>query len=352
MTEIIKIGGIERHVGNKLEFMISNNIIQWEQILIAHEKYKKDNIFFDEVIRILGFKENQNLLELILPMSKKIYNLPDKFHIISMIKQYFIYEPLSLVIHNIFMIFKNHYEQIFNDFITARNKYIVENKLDNNRNKIIDLNFLLDYWGDINIQNNIDTSSLILYFINTTENIDNNLDITIIDADKNIVSLIKILQNKLKKFNYPGFCPKVPYTRLKKLLIFPLETFVKVIKLLDKEYKTIDYKLIENKIKKILDNFHLVNPLLEYKNIYKREKNPINKIYKLIEKEEKFKKRKKNEHEQNDHKIMIETIKWYVDKTLQLRKQILPEAKKLEKYYNELAKLFEEVYNVLKMYLY
>ena len=349
MTEKIILGGIERHIGDKLDFMLTNNIIQWEELLKAHEKYKKNEIFFEEVLRILGFKENKNLLDLILPMSKKIYNLPDRFHIISMIKQYFIYEPLSLVIHNIFMLLKNHYEKIIYDFIAARNKYIIDNKLDENTNKIIDMNFLMDYWNDINLQNNIDTSSLLLYFINTPENIDNKLDIKIPDANKNIKNSIQNLENKIKKFYYPGFCSKMPYTRLKKLLKFPLEPIIKVIRLLNKDYKTADYKLIENSIKDILNNFKIINPLNSQQNLYIRNKNPIMQIYKKIEKQEKINKLKKDQDKSENNKIIIETIKWYVDETLKLRQKLLPEAKKLEKYYNELAKLFDNVYQILKL---
>jgi hypothetical protein len=382
MNEKITIGGIERYVGNKLEFMLSDTIIHWETLLKAYAKYKNDEIFFEEVLKILGIKENKNLRELILPISKKIYNLPDKFHIIGMMKQYFIYEPLSLVIHNIFMLIKNHYEKIVTDFITARNNYIIKNKLNdlnikepkphNSKNQLNDLNYLIDLWSNLDLQNNLNTSSIILYFINPPENIDNqlNLDISCINSSNssnssnnsnnsnsnsisnNLKKQIKKLIISIKKFNYPGFCPKVPYSRLKKLLTFPLNNFIKTIQLLDPDYKSIDYKNIESKIKKILNQFKSINPLQNYENSNKRLKNPIKAIYKKINKEDnKVKLIKKNhENHENSH-MMIEIIKWYVDKTIELRNKLLSDAKKIEKYYNELAKTFEKIYEILKINL-
>jgi hypothetical protein len=386
MNEKITIGGIERYVGDKLEFMLSDTIIHWETLLKAYDKYKNDEIFFEEVLKILGIKENKNLRELILPISKKIYNLPDKFHIIGMMKQYFIYEPLSLVIHNIFMLIKNHYEKIVTDFITARNTYIIKNKLNepniketkiyNSKNQLNDLNYLIDLWSNLDLQNNLNTSSIILYFINPPENIDNQLNLDMSysnsnssnsnsnssnsnssnssnsnssNSNSNLKKQIKKLLLSIKKFNYPGFCPKVPYSRLKKLLTFPLTNFIKTIQLLDPDYKSIDYKNIESKIKKILNQFKSINPLQNYENSNKRLKNPIKAIYKKINKEDnKVKLIKKNHENYENSQMMIEIIKWYVDKTIELRNKLLPDAKKIEKYYNELAKSFEKIYDILK----
>jgi hypothetical protein len=350
MTQLIMIGGIERVVGDKLEFMVVHNMIEWESLLKSHEKYKDNEIFFEEVLKLMGIKETENLRELILPISKKLYNLPDEFHIIGMMKQYFIFEPLSLVIHNIFMLIKNHFEKIVIDFVGIRNNYITELINKDNINELNDINELIDYWSNLSLQNNVDTSSQILYYLNPPEHIDNRLNITINNKylSKKINKSIKQLISSIKQFQYPGFCPKVPYTRLKKLFKFPLNNFIKTIKLLNPQYKHVNYKLIENEISKIIKDIP-INPIKNYKNEYFRFKNPrFTEYKKMHETNEIIFKKPQKVLDKEESEILLELIKWNMTKILELRHKLLPEAKKQEKYYNELAVIFEKVYKLLK----
>jgi DNA mismatch repair ATPase MutS len=122
-----------------------------------------------------------------------------------------------------------------------------------------------------------------------------------------------------------GFCPKVPHERILKLLEFPLTEFIAAIKTLNPNELLPEYPVIEKEIKDILKNQPDKPEIID--NI-KRENPP------------------KLDLTNDDNKIEI--IKWYVNKILEIRKQLLPYVKKYEEYYKKSIDIIVQIYEVVK----
>jgi hypothetical protein len=309
---VIDIDSIKYVIDDKFRSMLRNTLIDWESFLEVYHDSMDDNTMFNHIIRLLNLKDTKNIKDMMLPLVKTVYNMPIESHMAAMTKQFMLYEPVSYAIHSVFSTIKRHYENIVEKYVIARNRYILLNKTTDKENDWVEL---VKYWADLNDEYELDSSSIILLFLNPPKGLNSKLHIELKSVPETIT-----LKAGLKKFHYPGFCPKVPKERLDKLLTFPLDLFVSAIKKLDPDAKFPDYKNLEKLVSDILKKKPSKPDLTD--NI-PRESPP-------------------------DIKDKIELIKWYVDKIFELRKKITSYGKKYEEYYTQHAILLNEINLAIK----
>lgn len=304
----LEIDGIKYVVSDKFRTMLRDSFIDWGTFLEIYNQNLSYEDLFNQSMKLLNIKENENLRESLVPLLKKIYELPSNIHMACMLKQFMIHEPISAAIHALFTTIKNHYETIVERFITARNKYIIQENLKDKKN---DIEKLLKYWSDQNDQLKLETSSLILRFLHPPKGIMSGLNFNISGKE----SVIENLKHAVKAFNYPGFCPKVPRERLAGLLQFPINEFVKAIQAIDPEALFPNYKHLEELVSKIIAE---APKKPDVPDDVKRDTPP----------------------ETSDN---MELAKWYIESILDLRKQLLPYGGLFEDYYAQNAKLIRDI---------
>lgn len=324
------VDGTTYIVSDKFKVMLRDSIIDWGTFLEVYNNNVEYRTMFDQIIKLLNIKENSTIHDMMLPLVKKIYHLPAIAHLASMLRQFMIYEPISIAIHATFNHIKHHYEYIVEKFVEIRNKYIKHNKLTAKYN---DWKKLIKRWNEANEEKDLDSSSIILLFLNPPDNLKPKLHITIPGVDTTH------LKNALKHFQYPGFCPKVPHQRLIKLLKFPINHFVRVIKQMEPTFKFPNYTKVEKSMSDILDT-KLKKP--EVPDIKNRESPPdaLVKTSKLSTSSENL--------SDSENIARINLAKWYVRKILEFRKMLLPSGKAYEKYYEENARRINDINSILK----
>lgn len=313
-SETMNVDGIKYVVSDKFKAMLRDSFIDWGTFLEVYNENLTYTNMFDQMVNLLNIKENENLREFMIPLIKKIYNLPASAHMACMLKQFMIYEPVSLAIHSLFTTIKIHYESVVEQFLLTRNNYI---QLNNLKDKPNNVPLLLKYWADMNSHYNLDTSSCILLFLNPPNGLKSKLNFNITGLETNIASL----KDAVKKFNYKGFCAKVPYERLKNLLEFPINNFIAIIKKLDHNAKFPNYKHVENIISDMLKNMPKKPPVIDDVS---RKIIPASITDKL------------------------EMAKWYINSILDLRKDILPQGSAFEEYYISQAKILISINDEVK----
>jgi len=277
--------------------------LDWEKFLEINAD-NTDDILFEQVTQLLDLSEINNIIDILLVMVKKVYMMPAKDHIKCMIKQFYIYEPVSLSMLSLFTSLKIHFEYLVTLYIKTRNSYIKNKNLNI---ETLNLDKKIKEWEDINILNKLESSSIILKFFNGEFGV--NLDAEGLDESKVL---------KLKNFKYLGFCTKQPHKRLIALLNFPLDEIVSLIKQMDDTKIFPSYKKIYSHITKILEE--VKHPEVEDKYIRKTEPNISGK----------------------------ELVLWYVTEILELRKSLKHEGESYNKYYIECAKNIEAVTKIIK----
>jgi hypothetical protein len=311
-SEILQADNVDYVVSDKFKMMLRDSFIDWGTFLETYSANMSDSIMFDQVMKLLNVKDNENLRDVMLPLVKKIYHLPAESHMSCMLKQFMVYEPVSIAIHTVFTTIRRHYEELVERFLIARNRFITN---ENTRDKPNDIDSLNKYWADLNEQYELDTSSLTLLFLNPPKGLKSNVHYG--------VSGLKFdaLKAAIKKFKYPGFCPKVPHERLKALLQFPVNEFVDAIKRLDSGAKFPNYNNLEKQMTKLLS---------------KAPKKPtVVDNYKRLSPDKSITEK-------------IELVKWYVDEILNLRKTLLSYGKAYEEYYVAHAKTLLDVNEAIK----
>ena len=311
-AKILTIGETNYVISDKFKSMLRDNFIDWGAFLDVYNKNLNITNMFDQMVKLLNVKANENLRDSMIPIVEKIYNLPAEAHLACMIKQFMIFEPVSSAIHELFTIIKLHYEHTFENFLLVRNVYITNKKLPNALNNIEELN---EHWDRFGVH--YDSSSIKLLFLNPPDNLPSGLNFNVNGLD----SVIKPLRIAVKKFKYLGICPKVPHERMNALLTFPVNEFNIAIAKMDPTAKFPDYKSIENNVRIIL------------KDIPKSPK-VIDNI-----------KRKKISPQITDK---IDIAKWYIDNILDIRKQLINYGAQFEEYYAEHAKIIVSISNLLK----
>lgn len=310
---IMSIEGINYVVSDKFRSMLRDSFIDWGTFLEVYNKNLDYVNMFDQISKLLDIKENENLRDFMIPLVKKIYHLPASAHMACMLKQFMIYEPVSIAIHTLFTTIKQHYESVVENFISKRNDYIAENKLND---KINDFGKLLHRWNDMNFTNNLESSSIVLLFLNPPPGLKSGLNFSITGKEK----VIDKLKTAVKKFKYEGFCPKEPHKRLMSLLTFPINEFINAIKAISPSTKFPNYTYLEESIRKVLDNMPKKPTVTDN---FKREVP-------------------------NKNLKSLELAKWYVDAILDLRKNLLDVGKKYEEYFITHAETLKNINDLVK----
>jgi hypothetical protein len=376
----IELGGINFAVGNRFNYRLYDSIADWSAFLEVYNKNIDNNLLFDEAVRVLGVREvNESMREALLPLVETVYYLPDHAHVSGVMKQYMLYEPISIAVYNLFMILKAHFEDVVAWYAAARNEFIEVNHIDA---AVMNWPILVEYWENLNVQNNHSSSSPILFYLNPpkdeviargdlvqygfgaplmeqknnasnhTEHVGdssssgssaslllgtktggNNKP----NRDKRVDLALRELYKAVKQFHYAGFCPKVPYQRLSALLIFPLDKFIAAIKLLKPDRTLPNYNEMEKKVAEILSTH--------------KEENPIKMLEKRTHTDSERAKLPKAQIEENainPGDAELEKIKWYVNRIMDLRKELSPYCNKIEQYYIRQAGVIKEVYEYLQ----
>lgn len=314
-SDVLRVDGVDYIVSDKFKSLLRNSFVDWGTFLEIYNKTISDSVLFEQVVKLLDVKDTENLRDVMLPLVKKIYSLPAEAHMASMLKQFMLYEPVSIALHAVFTTIKIHYESLIEKFIIARNRYITFKNL---KDKPNDINELLKYWTDLNNQYDLDTTSLILLFVSPPKGLKSQMHFKVHGAPSKIVETFKAA---LKKFKYPGFCPKVPQERLAGLISFPVVEAIAAIKSLDPDAKFPDYTNLEKIMK---EKISTVSPKPIVKDTYTRSKPPA------------------------DIKDKLELVKWYVEEILALRKSLLKYGKAYEEYYSNHAKILIELNDILR----
>ena len=332
--EVLRIDDVDYLLTDKFKSQLRNMILDWGTFLeIYHNNITYENMF-SQVTKLLNIKNTDSISDTLLPLVKKVYHLPIDAHLSCMMKQFMIYEPVSHAIYYLFTIIKLHFEQIVEKFIITRNNYILTNKIRANAN---DWQELQMEWNKINDERSLESSSVILLFLNPPKGIKSRIHYKIPGKEEEM--------NKLKRainmFKYEGFCPKVPHERLAKLLLFPLNAFVSAIKALDSSAKFPNYNKIEHHMEGILKN-KIKKPIAKDDFIRLAPPKELLSSIKIRDHTHSADREKKIA----DAKLLL--IKWYVDKIMEMRKTLLPYGTQYEDYYIALAKTINNIANDVK----
>ena len=233
-------------VGDTVKTFVKTVNIEWDSFKKTYySNGKLEDHYYDKLLETvnnifpLPFSTDND--KEIMYMIHTIYeSSPDKI-CNSIEKHLNLLNPVKKTIKYLFMIWKLYIEKLIELFVNLREMVINKNNPKHHKNVF---NTLVDKWSDIDAENRIDTSSLILFFNFPPKNI--NLEKTIPKINWNIQNhpidkkINKFLDTiKQSEFEYLGFCPHIIIKRFKILLLFPTSDLLNIIN----ELK----KIIENK---------------------------------------------------------------------------------------------------------
>lgn len=326
--EILEVDKVKYRVSDKFKSLLRDSFIDWGTFLEVYHDSVTYTDMFDQVTKLLNIKENENLRGIMLPIIKKIYHLPAEAHMACMLKQFMIYEPVSIAIYGLFTLLKHHFEDIVEQFVKSRNAYLLSNSL--HKIKPNDWDELVRDWNDLNTHYNLESSSVILLFLNPPKHIKSGLHFKIPGKE----AVIDKLRTSINNFHYPGFCPKVPNERLTKLLKFPINEFITAIRAINPDAKFANYKKIENNIVPMLQD-KPKKPMI--KDTFVREKPPADLLKSI-----------KNSDDDAAQNARLHLIQWYVTKILELRKMLLEYGKAYEDYYIASARIINSIKEMIE----
>jgi hypothetical protein len=250
-------------VGDTIKSFVKNIIIDWDSFKNTYYVNKLlENKYYNKLLETMNnlfplpFSTNNDTD--MLYMIYTIYTSPSHKICNSIEKHVNLLDPFKKTMKYLFMIWKLYIEKLIELFVNLREKFISMNDLSKNistPNKLEyvrnDFNKLVNKWSDIDEENNIDTSSVILFFNFPPKSI--NLEKTIPKIHWNIKNpkdevketsplinstVVAALDKKINKFlnaikksefEYLGFCPHIVIKRFKVLLLFPTGDLLDII---------------------------------------------------------------------------------------------------------------------------
>jgi hypothetical protein len=319
------IGGVERIVGNDFRTHVRDSLIDWGTFLEIYKGVINKELLYNQASQLLYLGRLENYQTKLLPLLRHIYKMPEKAHLAAMTKQFMLEDNLATVVQELFALIKKLFENSITTFIHARNRFIQLNNIDAEKNNIDEL---YSGWEQANLDYRINSSSHILFFISNPQLIKvDHQEIDLSQDDSIPVFHIsagdegKELEEKIRKFEYKGFCPKKARKRLLALLEFPIEEVISLTKKFDPEAEVYDFEKYEKEIGQVLRNKGKIWPEIEEK--FEREKEPEN----LEE---------------------LQAIKWNIQKIMELRKKLIPYGQMIENHHLELADNLSKVVQILK----
>jgi len=330
----LTIGKTTYIVSDRFKSAIRNSYIDWGTFLEVYHDSLNYNLMFDQVKKLIhvdGVTESEIQRELLIPFLKMVYHKSAEAHITGIMQQFISDSPVTAALHKLFTTIKLHFEHIVERFIIARNKFLTVHKYD--RIKLNDWDTLLAEWNEINTNYGLETSSIVLLFLNPPKGFKSGIHYRI----PTIEDLTDQLKIEVKKFHYPGFCMKEPGVRLTKLLTFPLDSFVSILKKIEPEQQYTDYTKLNEKISQITKTAvtkpHVVDHM-------KREELPKDLSRKL-----------QSTSASEKHDANVQAVRWYVERILELRRGLVDYGKKYEQYYLEHARIINEIDEEIKALL-
>ena len=303
--ETYKIGNIEYCVIERFKTMLRDNMIDWGTFLDVYRDNIDKEVLLAQATNVLNLKKSEVIKNNTVELLDVLYHLPAQAHLGCMVRQFYIFEPMSHAIFELFNTIRQHYEYIVELFINIRNNYISRKKTGN---KLNNWDQLVKRWTTADIKYKLDSSSVILLFLNPTKSATKSL----IQYDiKSMNAVITPLKKAINSFKYLGFCPKVPEKRMQALLEFPLDHFVRAIRAISPNIMLPNYTIIGQEISVLLSQIPK-KPVIVDKLVRK----PLPKKLSTLE---------DKQHPQ--------IIQWYINEIMVLRKQLLPYGKQYEQYY-------------------
>ena len=207
--------------------------------------------------------------------------LPALMNII--IKDYDIQNACKRAIHHLFIKYKIFLENLIDIYIELRNDYIIltDQSGINKSTNLNNLHELLDKWNNVDSDNKINTSSILLFFTFPPTSYRKKLSDSLnkknsIKWDIDDTTTYKYIQKfftdiKTEKYYYPGYCPYVATHRFLLLLKFPCKNIINAINTLIKITKTKKYKVINDKYIKSIE--HIYHAIKIYDDLQKKSFN-------------------------------------------------------------------------------
>lgn len=333
-----KLNHIENQViiGNIAKNFVKDKILTWETFKnIYYEKRLLDPIYYEKFIDVLNnifplpiYTNDDNEL---LFLVSQIYKANDDEIINALIKMVNIHESFKNAIRYLFMSYKMYLENLIELCVNLREEYIAKENL--TENVVNNFENLIQIWNKIDIDNNIDTSSPILFFnfpkhVKMEETIP-KIRWDIKGAKININKLVEkfLKQININDFQYPGYCPHVAVKRLLQLLKFPTGELLDIIYMLSVELKHNKYLKLKFSCDGIIKAIHNIKP-----DIPKITQNTM---------KQKFKRKKMPGMSKFPSKYTISNkiklFESYVDVFIELYKTMIPYLVKKEKFISDVS---------------
>ena len=325
--EVVTIGGVDHCVIENFKCALRNNILDWSTFLEVYRGKIPERVLFEQVLQVLNIRQEKVAPEELLELLKTVYLMPADTHLVCMTKQFNILRPFGEALYSLFQLVLSHYEAVVRTFVETRNRYLRDQssgldhiKTSSYKDAKNNWDELLSGWEKENQDRNLQSSSVILLFLNPPGGLESGLRYETPGAEKEC----KALKTAVAAFRYQGFCPKVPEKRLCALFEFPLKEFVVAIRTMDPKVRFPDYGMIETAVSSLIARAPKPPSVVDK---YPR-KDPPKKLL------------------AGDQRPAL--IKWYMQELLALRKHLLPQGEKLEQHYMALARLIMRVVEKLE----
>jgi hypothetical protein len=300
------INSVDYVTSDKFKMMLRDMFVDWGTFQEVYRGAMTTDLLFNQVVKMLDLKDSKNK-DKMLDVVRDIYQMSCSEHMMCIIKQFMLYEPMSAAIHSLFITIKQHFEELVDLYLQLRNAYIKTHMLSD---QVTPDNYS-DHLSELNEKYGPNTSSVLLLYIMHPES-------PLVFTIKGVAST-RALATQLKKYKYAGFCPKVPHERITHLMSFPLNELCRAIMDIDPSVQLPDYPAIEK---------HLIAELTPI------EKPRIPEKYK---------------RQIPENITLDDQVKWYVDEILNLRKSLVPYGHRYEKYFVAQARQIISVNDYLKV---
>ena len=315
----------------KFKAMLRDSCLDWASFINIYQDNLHYDGLFDEVTKVLNIKANEHLRGLLIPLVKTIYNLPKAAHLACMMRQFMVFDIVTIALHSVFDIIKLHFEQIVKLFVVTRAEKWPD-LLANNWEE------LLAQWTELDDVNDYNSSSVILLFLNPpAPEVAHTLHIDFPGPPE----AVKGLRTALAAFQYKGFCRLVPHKRLWWLLQFPLREFTTAIRVMDPSVSLPDYATAEGKVKAILDDAPVK---MKVSNDEPRKVPPASMLNAAAQSTV-------ESITTESSKAKMQLIMWYVNAIFDLRKAIYTDGRQLECYYESTAIMLSQIATLLRQEL-
>ena len=243
----------ELNIGEKSKYFIESNTRAWasfKKTYSTDDKLQKNYLqhLINAISIILPINSFIIDYDIIIDIVNIIFDVSNE-ELINGITNYLVIDYIEDSIKTLFFAYKVYIEDLLDKYSKLRNIYI---KKHNTKDKLNDWSDIYGKWDSYDKSYELETSSLILFF--NFPNIELKEEVPKLNLD---IQGIDLPLNKIKKFEYKGYCRLVPKERLNFLLNFPVNDLIKSIEMISAE------KNDKKKTKKILKEIKILNSKLE-----------------------------------------------------------------------------------------